>query len=209
MWTYTTFENNIVINHEFTKFLKLWIRFWSTFPDTNILQSAPVGQQLGSQIPILEKLLSYCSVHRYSSGTKQLSWLGVGLVIRGLLVRFLAGALWSVLGQDSLFHIASVYPAAKWVPSTNKAVLRACALYAASCSGISPGDWNGFRVYRPDRGGRSCELFGGYKTINRIPLPLKSSGHFWALQAYATLIVPSFRSLFVENKHRCFQHDQG
>ena len=38
-----------------------------------------------------------------------------------------------------LFHIASVYPAAKWVPSINKAVLRACALYAASCSGISPG----------------------------------------------------------------------
>ena len=45
---------------------------------------------------------------------------------------------WSVLGQDSSFHIASVYPAAKWVPSINKAVLRACALYAASCSGISP-----------------------------------------------------------------------
>ena len=44
-----------------------------------------------------------------------------------------------VLGQNSLFHIASVYPAAKWVPSINKAVLRVCALYAASCSGISPG----------------------------------------------------------------------
>ena len=43
------------------------------------------------------------------------------------LVQFPAGALWSVLGQDSLFHIASVYPAAKWVPSINKAVLRACA----------------------------------------------------------------------------------
>ena len=43
-----------------------------------------------------------------------------------------------VLGQNSLFHIASVYPAAKWVPSINKAVLRVCALYAASCSGISP-----------------------------------------------------------------------
>ena len=43
------------------------------------------------------------------------------------------------LGQDSLFNIASVYPAAKWVSSINKAVLRACALYAASCSGISPG----------------------------------------------------------------------
>ena len=45
------------------------------------------------------------------------------------LVQFLAGALWSVLGQDSLFHIASVYTAVKWVPSINKAVLRACALY--------------------------------------------------------------------------------
>ena len=63
--------------------------------------------------------------------------LGVGLVISRSLVQLSAGALWSVLGQDSLFHIASVYPAAKWVPSINKAVLRACALYAASCSGIS------------------------------------------------------------------------
>ena len=27
-------------------------------------------------------------------------------------------------------------------------------------------------VYRPARGGRSCERFGGYKTLNRIPLPL-------------------------------------
>ena len=27
----------------------------------------------------------------------------------------------------------------------------------------------------PARGGRSCEHFGGYKTINRIPLILKSS----------------------------------
>ena len=44
-----------------------------------------------------------------------------------------------VLGQDSLFHISSDYPAAKWVPSINKAVLRACALYAASCSGMSLG----------------------------------------------------------------------
>ena len=56
------------------------------------------------------------------------------LVIGGSLVQFPAGALWSVLRQDSLFHIASVYPAAKWVPSINKAVLRTCALYAASCS---------------------------------------------------------------------------
>ena len=34
------------------------------------------------------------------------------------------------------------------------------------------GDLNVFRVYRPARGGRSCERFGGYKTINRISLHL-------------------------------------
>ena len=69
------------------------------------------------------------------------SWLGVGLVFSRLLVQFPAGALWSVLGQDSLFHIASVYPAAKWVPSINKAVLlRACELYAANALEYLPGD---------------------------------------------------------------------
>ena len=95
----------------------------------------------------------------------------MGLIIRGSLVQFPAGALWSVLGQDSLFHIASVYPAAKWVPSINKAVLRACALYAASCSGLSPRGIEMVSVCTvPARGGRSCERFGGYKTINRIPL---------------------------------------
>ena len=39
-----------------------------------------------------------------------------------------------------------------------------------------PGNWNGFRVYMPARGGRSCEQFGGYKTINRIPLPVPLYG---------------------------------
>ena len=77
--------------------------------------------------------------HHIGWDAMQLSWLGVGLVISRSLVQFPAGALWSVLGQDSLFHIASVYPAAKWVPSINKAVLRACVLYAANCSGISLG----------------------------------------------------------------------
>ena len=62
------------------------------------------------------------------------TYIGVGLVISRSLVQFPAGALSSVLWQDSLFHIASVYPAAKWVPSINRAVLRACALYAANCS---------------------------------------------------------------------------
>ena len=103
----------------------------------------------------------------YIEWTKKLSWLSVGLVIRGTLVQFSAGALWSVLGQDSLFHIASVYPAAKWVPSINKAVLRASVLYALE---YPPEDRNSFRVYRPARGGRLCERFGGYKTINRIHL---------------------------------------
>ena len=27
-------------------------------------------------------------------------------------------------------------------------------------------------MYRPARGGRLCEHFGGYKTVNGIPLPL-------------------------------------
>ena len=31
---------------------------------------------------------------------------------------------------------------------------------------------NAFHVYRPARGGRLCEHFGGYKTINRTPLPM-------------------------------------
>ena len=34
-----------------------------------------------------------------------------------------------------------------------------------------PGDRNGVHVYRPARGGRSCEHFGGYNIINRIPSP--------------------------------------
>ena len=55
-------------------------------------------------------------------GQCKLSWLGVGLVIIGSLVQFPAWALWSVLGQDSLFNIASVYAAAKWVP----ALIRQC-----------------------------------------------------------------------------------
>ena len=85
--------------------------------------------------------ISYCTLYQDGSlicGDKVAdSWLGEGLVISKSLVQFPAGALWSVLGQDSLFHMASVYPAAKWVPSINKAGLRACALYAASRSGIS------------------------------------------------------------------------
>ena len=62
--------------------------------------------------------------------------------------------------------INPVYPAEKWVPSINKAVLRACPLYAANSSGIFLG---GVEMVSA-RGGRSCEHFGGYKTINRIPL---------------------------------------
>ena len=35
----------------------------------------------------------------------------------------------------------------------------------------------------PARGGRSCEHFGGYKTINRIPLPF-NLGHFLIIKIF-------------------------
>ena len=38
-------------------------------------------------------------------------------------------------------------------------------------------------MYRPARGGRSCERFGGYKTINRIPLPLYNTDDVQAIGA--------------------------
>ena len=75
--------------------------------------------------------------------------IGVGLVISRSLVQFPAGALWSVLGQDSLFHIASVHPAEKWVPSINRAVLRARWIEMVSMYTV------------PAREGRLCEHFGG------------------------------------------------
>ena len=111
------------------------------------------------------------------------------------LVQLPAGALWSVFGQDSLFHIASVYPAAKWVPSINKAELVRYMLPVAV--EYPPGDWNGFRVYRPARGGRLCERFGGYKTINRIPLPLPLEvSWFWSkeLILQASTLTQNFTS---------------
>ena len=46
------------------------------------------------------------------------------------------------------------------------------------------GDRNGFRVYRPARGGGSCERFGEYKTLNRIPLPLEFYQNIFALNMH-------------------------
>ena len=68
-------------------------------------------------------------------------------------------------------------PSCKWEPSINKAVLRACALYAASCSGISPGRLKWFPCVQCllEEEGRVSALVHGYKTINRIPLPLPFS----------------------------------
>ena len=43
------------------------------------------------------------------------------------------------------------------------------------------GDWNGLCVYRPAMEGRSCEHFGGYMTINRMPLPLPCLSGPWSL----------------------------
>ena len=46
----------------------------------------------------------------------------------------------------------------------------------------------------PARGGRSCEHFGGYKTLNRIPL-------LSSLDLKALLIL--FRLFFVHMLHHC------
>ena len=82
-----------------------------------------------------------------------------------------------VLGQDSLFHIASVYPAAKWVPSINTWQCLECVRYYRYMLPVAleyPPGIEMVSVYTvPARGGRSCEHFGGYKTINRIPFYLK------------------------------------
>ena len=138
----------------------------------------PLGRRVRSLICRITDFTSPDEFHDWHMifhllGTKYLSWLGVRLVISKSLVQFPAGALWSVLEQDSLYHITSVYPAAKWVPSIDKAVLRAGVLYAANCSGISPGGMKWCPCVQASRGGgRSCEHFGGYKAINGIPLPL-------------------------------------
>ena len=59
------------------------------------------------------------------------------------------------------------------------------------------GDWNGFRVYRPARGGRSWDNFGGYKTINRMPLPLYNSDitniHTFRAEMMQTQIYDTFK----------------
>ena len=101
---------------------------------------------------------------------------------RGSLVRFLAtpGTL-VVLGQKQFIqYIASVYPAAKWVPSINKAMLRVCALYAASCSGISPGGLRWFLYIQCLLGeeGRVSTSVDTRLIINRIPLSKKHADSF-------------------------------
>ena len=91
----------------------------------------------------------------------------VGLVVNRPLVQFPSSALRYVLGQDSLFQFTSVYPVAKWIPSIIKVVLRACVLYAASCSGTSLRGLKWCPRVQACWEGRSCEHFGGYKTIHR------------------------------------------
>ena len=91
------------------------------------------------------------------------------------LVQFPAGALWSVLGQDSLFHIASVHPAEKRVPSIDKSL---CAICCELLWNISRGIEMVSVCTVPVREGRLCEHFGGYKTINRTPSPLHVFSYF-------------------------------
>ena len=103
-------------------------------------------------------------------GTKWLSWLGVGLVISRSLVQFRLGHNLS-LGKT----VYSILPQSTQLQNGYLALIRQClelTRYMLPAALEYPsGDWNGFRVYRSARGGRLCEHFGGYKTINRIPLP--------------------------------------
>ena len=93
-------------------------------------------------------------------------WLVVGLKLSvhvgrwfnsqpGHFDLFLAKTVYSILPQSTQLL----------VPSINKAVLSACALYAARIKMVSV-------CTVPAREGRSCQHYGGYKTIDRIPLPL-------------------------------------
>ena len=65
----------------------------------------------------------------------------------------------------------------------------------------------------PARGGRSCEHFGGYKTINRIPLPLTAntaSSRLLSVQGCETYFVSSilflspYTFLFILIPYTCF-----
>ena len=82
----------------------------------------------------------------------------MGLVISRSLVQQPAGALWSGLGQDSLFHIVSVYPAANWQLALIRQCLELVRYMLPTALEYPSGDWNGFRVFRPARGGRSVNI---------------------------------------------------
>ena len=68
-----------------------------------------------------------------------LAWDMLAFIISSLQLKVLVPCKLLYLECREYIGIVSVQSAAKWVPSINKAVLRVCALYAASCSGISPG----------------------------------------------------------------------
>ena len=56
-------------------------------------------------------------------------------------------------------------------------------------------------MYRPARGGRLCERFGGYKTINRIPLPLPLSYCLLCDENDGNLVV-LMHMTFLSKKHK-------
>ena len=143
-------------------------------------------------------------------GTKKLSWLCIALVISRSLVQFPAGALWSVLGQDSLFHIASVYQAAKWI---NEAVLRACALYAASCSGISPRGIEMVSVCTGLLGGEgrvSASWIQDYKPNTcTFPITLVHHQSFWTKKILNVPPRRRFRSWVVQRYEHVLEVHRG
>ena len=92
-------------------------------------------------------------------------------VIRRSLVRFRPGHFGLSLGRT----VYSILLQSTQLQIGYLALIRQCLEHVRYMLPVAleypPGDCNGSLVYRPSRVGRSCERFGEYKTINRIPLP--------------------------------------
>ena len=106
------------------------------------------------------------------------TWLGVGLVIRGWMVQFPAGALWSVVWQK----VNSILLQSTQLQNGYLAQIRHRLERVRYMLPVALEYPRGIEMVSvctvPARRGRSCEHFGGYKTINRITLPLTNSRDF-------------------------------
>ena len=84
----------------------------------------------------------------------------------GHLFNFLPGHFSLSLGKT----VYSILPQSTQLQNGYLALIRQCLelvrYMLPTALEYPPGDRNGFHVCRPARGGRSCEHFSGYKTIN-------------------------------------------